>query len=166
MTRYPTAQEIDELPAVAEYEIPQEFQDGNGHVNVRHHYNLHMQGSEAGFEALKFDDDYRQATGHSIFSVEHHVFFHSEVLVAAKVSIHLRLLGRSEKILHAQSILFNRTTQKVASTAEYIEAHVDLTTRRATPFGPSAARVLDEVIAAHQQLGWRLPLAQPMAPRR
>lgn len=165
MSNLPSGHDVAELDSALSLVVPADYEDGNGHVNVRHHYDLHMRACDAAFAKLGFDEDYRDREGMSVFSVEHHITFHSEVLVGHRVSVHLRLIGRSDKIIHAMSILVNNSTNRVANTIEFIEAHVDLNTRRAAPLGERAASALDQVIATHQGLRWELPRSGVMGPR-
>ncbi len=165
MTIAPTLDDLDDLGVLLRLEVPPEFEDLNGHVNVRHHYAMHMEGVEKAFVEQLGVDEARAALGDGTFSLTHHIVFHSEILIGHEVSVHLRLLDRSDKIIHAMTILANRTTGRVASTIEFIEAHVDLTARRVTLMGEDLASALDDLIDRHRGLTWDLPLSQPLGVR-
>ena len=157
MTTAPTLDDLDDLGVLLRLEVPPEFEDLNGHVNVRHHYALHMEGVEKAFVEQLGVDEARAADGEGTFSLSHHITFHSEILVGHDVSVHLRLLDRSDKIIHAVTVLADRTTGRVASTIEFVEANVDLTVRRITPMSEDLAAALDGLLDRHRELTWDLP---------
>nr|WP_283251719.1 thioesterase family protein [Aeromicrobium duanguangcaii] len=130
----------------------------NGHVNVRGHYDLHMDAAEESWEhQVGLDQAFLDRTGQSSFSLTHHVQFHREILVGHEVTAHLRILDRGPKTVHAVTILANRTTGEIASTLEFVEAYVDLTTRRTTAFAPEIAERIDALLEQHASLPWSLP---------
>ncbi|PJJ53722.1 acyl-CoA thioester hydrolase [Mumia flava] len=156
--RRPTVADLDALPPVAALTATPDLEDMNGHMNVRHHYTIHMDGIAAAFEdRAGLNQSWIDRTGESAFSVEHHLQFHSEVLIGDALSVHLRTLGRSDKAIHAMSILLDRTTGKVASTLEFVELYVDLTTRRPTPMPEELAKQFDDLLAEAEGLDWDLP---------
>ncbi|MFS0884057.1 thioesterase family protein [Aeromicrobium sp. 179-A 4D2 NHS] len=161
----PTVEDVTELGTVLSLVAPPEFEDGNGHVNVGHYYRLHMTGADAYFRELGFDDDYRERTGHSVFSIEHHIRFLDESLVGEELSVHLRLLGVGPKALHGQTIIVNRTRGTVANTLEFLELHVDLSTRRTTAMPEHLMPPLHAELERHRALPWMLPLSDTMGVR-
>lgn len=163
----PTLAQVDELGTLVAKSAPARFEDMNGHVNVRGHYDLHMDGAEIAFEqTLGIDEAYVARVNQSSFSLAHHVQFHHEVLVGHEVSLHLRLLGRGPKTIHAVTILANRTTDQIASTVEFVEVYVDLATRRSAPIAADVAARIDPVLAQHQALSWSLPPSQQLGTSR
>lgn len=162
----PGAEEVLALPAHLVEVAPPEWQDFNGHVNVRHFYDLHLRGAMAAMSELGLDDDYRRATGRSVFSVEQHIRFLDEVHVGDELSVHMCWLGRGDKVVHALSLVVNRTTGQVVNTLEVLEAHVDLGTRRACAWAPEVAERLDELVGAHAGLAWTAPLSGAVGVRR
>lgn len=161
----PTATEVLSLEPVIRQVAPAVWEDENGHVNVGAHYAFHMEAATRGIFALGWNEDYRERTGNSMFSVEQHIRFHDEVLVGHDVSAHFRLLARSERMIHAVSVIVNHTTGRVANTLELVEGHVDLGTRRTAPFPAELSDTLDQVLAAHRQLDWAVPLNTGMGLR-
>lgn len=161
----PRLEQVLTLPAVQHLIAPPAWEDGNGHVNVLAHYEFHMRGSERALASLGVDDAYRARYGQSVFSVEHHVSFFDEALVGHEVSAHFLLLDRSTKLMHAVSVLVNHTTGRIANAVEFVEAHVDLRTRRACAFRPEAAERIDALLENHRQLDWNFPLSGSMGLR-
>lgn len=162
----PSAQEVLALPAAVVETAPPEWEDVNGHVNVARYYDLHLRGAEAALRALGVDDAYRAETGWSVFSVEQHLRFLGEVHVGHEVSVHLRWVARGDKVMHAISFVVDRTTGRVANSLEVLEAHVDLTTRRACAWAPTIAERIDELVEAHTALPWPAPTCGAIGIRR
>ncbi|WP_313406180.1 thioesterase family protein [Aeromicrobium sp.] len=167
MSALPTPAEVDRIAPLLTRTVPERYQDLNGHVNVRGHYDLHMDAAEGSFTTqLGVDESFLERTGQSSFSVAHHVQFHHEILVGHEVSAHLRVLGRGTKTIHAVTILVNRSTGEIASTLEFVEAYVDLTTRRATAIAPEVAERIDALLAEHVELDWSVPLSHRLGTSR
>lgn len=161
----PDVEQVLALPVSSHQVAPAEWEDLNGHVNVTAYYSFHMDATGDGLARMGWSKDYVQRTGHSLFSVEQHLRFYDEALVGHEVSTHLRMVGRNERFIHGVSILVNRTTGRVANTVQFVEAHVDLTTRRPRPFPPEMADALDRLVAEHRALDWTVPLNQDMGLR-
>jgi len=158
VTSLPTPTDLEPLGTLFTRTVPERYQDLNGHVNVRGHYDLHMDAAEASWERqVGLDQAFLDRTGQSSFSLTHHVQFHREILVGHEVTAHLRILGRGPKTVHAVTIVANRTTDEIASTLEFVEAYVDLTTRRTAPFAPEVAERIDALLEQHAALPWSLP---------
>ena len=162
----PAVEDVLALPAALVEVAPLEWQDGNGHVNVRRFYDLHMRGAHAALTAIGLDDDYRSSTGQSVFSVEQHIRYLDEVHVGDEVSVHLRWVARGDKVLHAMSFVVDRTTGRVVNVLEMLEAHVDLTTRRACSWAPTLAARFDDAVRAHEELPWPAPTSGAVGVRR
>lgn len=147
------------LPEALRRTVPADFADGNGHVNIRHYLALHDEAGWAAFDALGLNEEYRQRTGYSLFDLEHHIRYDDEMLVGDDVSVHQRLVGRTDKVVHGLSFVVDRTRGSVANTLEFVSLHVDLRTRRSTPFPPERAAMIDERLGIDQALPWPAPLS-------
>lgn len=128
--------------------VPSEFEDYNGHVNIRHYFALHARAGDPAFEILGIDDAYREVQGLSVFSMEHRIRYLDEVMVGHDVAVYVRFLARSAKVVHGFQLLFDTTTGALANTFEFVEGHVSLTERRTVPWSDEVAARLDAEIAA------------------
>lgn len=127
--------------------VPAEFEDENGHVNIRHYFDVHARAADRAFEALGVDDAYRQARGLSVFSIDHRIRYLDEVLVGQDMAVYVRFLSRSAKLVHGIQALFNATTGALANTFEFVEGHVSLQQRRTVPWPEDVAARIDAAIA-------------------
>lgn len=153
----PTADQIAQLGHGLARIVPPEWEDENGHVNICHHYAFHMETSIAFFARLGMSEAYLTERGQSTFTVEQNIRFHDEVLVGHEIAGYVRLLDLNAKLVHGVSVILNLSTGTVANTSEFIEGHVDLATRRTTPWSEELAGPLAGVLAEHRGLDWTLP---------
>jgi len=127
----------------------------NGHMNMQHYLAVHEAASSAAFDALGFGQSYIDARNRSFFDLEHHLRYLQEVMIGDELTAHVRLLDRSNKVVHHLGYILNQSTREVAKLLETISACVDLDTRRVTPFLPSEATWIDEAMRVSEALGWR-----------
>ncbi|GAA5052792.1 thioesterase family protein [Nocardia callitridis] len=146
--------------------IPEEFRDENGHMNVRHYYDLCLIAMDTVFQRLGITDDYRATRGHGFFTAEHHIKFFAETHVGQRVSVHFRNLERSDKVVHGIALLVNDTTERLACTLEVVAVHVDLDTRRTTPFAVDVAEPIDREISITDAVDCAAPVCGAMGIRR
>ncbi|WP_034269261.1 thioesterase family protein [Haloechinothrix halophila] len=147
----PPVAELLNLPAELKQAIPPEYEDLNGHMNIKHYFELQSFAAWGVFRRVGYEDERRPDEG--AFTLEQHLRYHNEVLVGQEVSAHVVLLDRSDKVVHGISFLVNRTTDQVANTLEFVSAHVDLTQRRISPFPTRIADALDAELARCAHLG-------------
>lgn len=158
--RAPAVELVRQLPAELTATIPPEFGDTNGHMNVVHFYGLHAQTTEAIYTRIGFPDPQRRV---GIFTLETRVRHHAEILVGDTVTSHHRLLDFDGRRFHGVGFIVDATSDRVASSFEYLTAAVDLTTRRMThlpeEFLPQVAVELDR-----GALAWDPPVFDRIAP--
>ncbi|KAA1425300.1 thioesterase [Mumia zhuanghuii] len=141
------AEDMAGIDPILTLTVPPEFEDENGHVNIRHYFDLHARASDPAFEAFGIDDAYREERRLSVFSIEHRIRYLDEVLVGHDVAVYVRMLARSAKIVHGIQLLFDTTTGSLANTLEFVEGHVSLEQRRTVPWADDVAARLDATIA-------------------
>lgn len=156
-TAFPTLTQLAGLPIQYSGSIPPEWEDRNGHVNVQFYIALYELGGWVIFEDSGIDEDWFQAREFSVFDLEHHLHYRSEVLVGDQVVTYNRLLSRNEKSFHGMYFIVNQSRGRLAATLEYVSACVDMRTRRIAPFPEELAGVLDTLLENHRKLGWAAP---------
>jgi acyl-CoA thioesterase FadM len=151
----PHFKDVEQLPVSHRVTVPDDWTDVNGHMNVRHYLGVHDTAVEALFSGLGFDQAFVDTRRRSFFDLEHHLEYHREVLQGDQITAHVRVLGRSAKVVHAMSYVLNRRTREVASTMECATAHVDLVTRRTVALLDEHTTALDATVAEHAALAWQ-----------
>jgi acyl-CoA thioester hydrolase len=150
----PSYDEAVLLPAAPRVPVPPEYGDANGHMNVRHHLALYDDAEWSLFDAFDAGTEATAAGEGGMFALEQTLSYRREVLVGDEVAVHLRLLGRTAKLLHLVSYLLNHSRGEVAGSMEALEGYVDHGTRRLAPFPGAAGAKLDALVASHAALPW------------
>ena len=165
MPELPDAAQVDQLPAELTAVVGPELEDSNGHMNIKHYFALQTKAVAGLLDRIGYvlaPDGPRVGP----FTLEQHLRYHQEVLVGHELSAHLRLVDRSEKLLHGMAFLLDRTRGRVANTLEFVLGNVDLDTRRLTPFTEAAAAAVDRELDAHRRLDWEVPRFTPLGVRQ
>lgn len=160
----PTLEQIDALPALVDRVIPRDWEDLNGHVNVRHYLDLYNEAGEPMLAQLGVDRDYFRTERRGFFDLEHHMWYLAEMHVGDRVTVHTRYIGRSAKRFHGVMFVVDRTRQSLASVLEYLASGADLATRRAAAFPPRVSDRLDAILAEHDSLPWPVPVCGSIQP--
>lgn len=158
LTRVPTLRDLDDLPPLLERTVPAEWEDLNGHVNVRHYLALYDQAGWPMMSWLGVDERHFREERRGFVDLEHHIWYLAEMHVGDAVTVHARFLARSAKRFHGAMFIANRSRHSVASAFEYVSTAADLEARRSAPLPADVAAKLDELIAAHSRLTWPAPL--------
>jgi len=159
----PTIEQLDALPSLLERRIPPEWQDLNGHVNVRHYLELYDSASWPMLATFGLDERIFLEHRQGLFDLEHHLWYLSELHVGDKVTVHSRMLERNAKRFHGVMFIVDRTRQRLASAFEYVSTGADLDARRTAPLPAAFAAELDRIIAEHARLGWPAPVCGVMS---
>ncbi len=156
--------DVSQLPLTHEEIIPEDYLDMMGHMNVMWYTHLFSISLMGQFLNIGLTRDYMKSHQAGSFALESYVRYHSEVRVDQRVALYARVLGRSEKRLHGIHFMVNRDKQDLAATMEIVTTHVDMTTRRSSPFPSSIADRIDELLAQHVALAWAAPTCGAMQP--
>lgn len=160
----PSLEHVRMLETLVEYTIPPDWEDINGHVNVRHYLDLYNIAGDPMLARLGVAEDYFRTERRGFFDLEHHLWYLAEMHVGDRVTVHVRYLGRTTKRFHGLMFVVNVTRQSVACVFEFIATGADLATRRTADFPPHVAERLDAILAEHRQLPWPAPTCGSIAP--
>lgn len=154
---------ITALEPLYRLSIPPEYEDENGHMNMRWYLAIF---DEAGYPLVAgfgLTPDFHRAHGSGGYDLEHHIHYLSEVHVGQQVTVYARLVGRSAKRVHYLMFMVNETTGKLAAIFECVNSFADLTQRRTAPYPPEISARIDALLAAHQALDWPAPTCGVMS---
>lgn len=113
--------------------------DYNGHLNGAFFLVLFNRAADAVFASIGVTGaDYAEKSGANCFTLESHITYRKEVHASDDLQTTFQLVGWDEKRAHYYLELI-KDGQTIAATTEQILIHVDLSTRRPTPF-PEFAR--------------------------
>jgi acyl-CoA thioester hydrolase len=162
-TTMPTPDQIRSLPLLQRVTVPREWEDLNGHVNVKHHLGMYDMTTVAVLELLGIDEDWVRVERTGIFDLEHHIWFVNEVHVGEEVALHIRFTERNLKRVAGLVFLLNESRTCLASVIEFVSAAAHLDARRAVPLPQVIAGRLDDLLTEHTQLPWPAPRSGAIA---
>jgi len=132
--------------------IRPEWIDYNGHMNVAYYVLAFDHATDAFFDFLGLTDAYRRDNNASTFALEAHVNYLRELHEGDAVRIETHLLDHDHRRMHFFHSMIHESEGHLAATSEWINTHVDMTTRRSADFFPPVEERLAAVLKAHAHL--------------
>ncbi|MFC7496756.1 MULTISPECIES: thioesterase family protein [unclassified Nocardioides] len=164
-TGHPTYDELAALPAYSAQAVPAAFEDINGHLNIRHYVGISSEGLDESLADVGIPQNWPSIAGQGVFSAEHHMTYLSELRTGDRISVRVRMAGRSARAAHAVVYLLDDTHQRVSYVMEEIFLHIDMESRRTAEWPDDVAAALDKRIAEQSDLPWQPALSGSMALR-
>ncbi len=155
-------EQVAALAPVYRAEIPPEYEDEDGHMNIRWYLAVFDDAGYPFAAGLGLTPDYHEQHGTGGFDLEHHIHYLNEVLVGDTVAVYVRLLDRSAKRIHYMMFMVNETRGTLASIFECVNSFADLTVRRTAPYPDEIAAHIDALLAEHSALDWDAPICGVM----
>ena len=156
--------DLSALPITHKTVIPEDYIDLMGHMNVMWYTHLFGKATGSIFQQVGLNRDYFEANHAGTFALKQLFTYLVEVRLGEEITIRTRVLGRSLKRLHVMHFMSKGEPEVLASTNEFLAAHVDMTIRRTSPFPPTIAAAIDRLAAEHAALGWLPPVSGAMVP--
>ena len=122
---------------VAEGVVLPEWIDVNGHMNVAYYVLAFDLGVDALWEDLGITNEYIEDSLGSTFAVESHVTYQRELLEGDPYIVTAQMLAYDDKRIHQFQRLYHAEKRFLAATGEWMNLHVDLETRRVSPWPES-----------------------------
>ncbi|MDG3040626.1 thioesterase family protein [Roseicyclus marinus] len=137
------------IPVTLDRQVPVTWVDYNGHMNEARFVTAFSEAADrlllwAGMDAAAI------AAGHSVFTVETHVRYLSEVQIGDRIQVTTRVLAGGGRKFHIWHELWVGDT--LCATGEQLLLHVDLETRRSALPPPAMADWLARAAANHAAL--------------
>lgn len=143
-----------ELPVTYRDVVHKDWVDMNGHMNVAYYSLVFDRAIDGFFDLLDLGFAAIERTGRTMFMTEMHVVFRQEIHEGAPLRASSQLLGYDAKRIHFIHFLHHDTEHFVSATCEFMSLHVDMATRRATPFTDETMVRLDRMKRAHERHPW------------
>ena len=163
-TSHPAYAQLAALPSYAAQSVPAAFEDINGHMNVRHYLGIASEGLDESLTEVGIPQVWATA-GHAMFSAEHHLTYLSELRTGDRISVRVRLVGRSARAAHVVVYLLDDTHEELSAVMEEIFLHMDLGTRKTADWPDDVAAAIDARTAEHEKLDWHPDLSGSMSLR-
>ncbi len=164
MKPHPVAlDDITALGSAYRLVIPPEYEDENGHMNMRWYLAIFDDAGYPLAASLGLTPEFHTRHGTGGFDLEHHIHYLSEVVAGDTVAVYTRLLDRSAKRIHYMMFMVNETRGTLAAIFECVNSFADLHARRTAPYPDEIARRIDTLLARHRQLKWEAPVCGVMS---
>jgi len=132
-----------------------EWIDVNDHMNVAYYVLAFDRGVDSLWDRFGITAEHIREMNSSTFAVEAHVMYRRELKLDDPYLVTAQVLAFDEKRIHQFQRLYHAEQHFVAATAEWMNLHVDLTTRRVAPW-PSS--ILEDIrTVATTQGDWPYP---------
>lgn len=154
---------ITALDAVYTLVIPPEYEDENGHMNMRHYIAIFDDAGYPLMASVGLTQEYHRDHNTGGYDLEHHTHYLAEVMIGDEVSVYARLVARTAKRVHYMMFMVNHTRGKLAAIFECVNAFADLSLRKTAPYPAEIAARLDTLLAQHQALAWEAPVCGVMS---
>ncbi len=133
--------------------VKSEWVDHNGHMGIRSYTNVIDQAVTRFYRYLGLSREVLQAQGNSIFALQETSWFRREVMLDDPLLVTSQLIDFDHNKLVSFHQLHQSRDNYVAAMNEIIEIHIDMTTRKPTPFASEISERLEMVHDAHEILG-------------
>ena len=120
--------------SVAHGVVKPEWIDINGHMNVAYYVLAFDLGVDELWGRAGITDDYIEQRKLSTFAVEAHITYQAELNLGDPFRVDTQILAVDEKRLHQFQSMYHADEGHLVATAEWLNLHVNLETRRVCPF--------------------------------
>jgi acyl-CoA thioester hydrolase len=124
--------------------VKPEWIDINGHMNVAYYVLAFDLAVDAHWTQFGINDEYIRNSRRSTFAVESHVSYLRELREGQPYCIKSQILAYDEKRIHQFQRMFHADDEYLAATAEWMNLHVDLDTRRVTAWPDAVLQSIGE----------------------
>lgn len=132
-----------------------EWIDVNKHMNVAYYVLAFDRGVDSLWDRFGITEEHIREMNSSTFAVETHIMYRRELKLDDPYIVTAQILAFDDKRIHQFQRLYHAESHFVAATAEWMNLHVDLATRRVAPW---PASILDDIRkVAAMQGDWGYP---------
>jgi acyl-CoA thioester hydrolase len=142
------------MPALTTYstQVLPDWVDYNGHLRDAFYLLIFSYATDALMDKLGLDSENREASGHSLFTLELHLNYLHEVKLGAEVQVRTQLIAFDAKRLHLYHSLHLAGDEKELACNEQMLLHVDLAGPHSAPFTEATLATLAAISAEQADL--------------
>lgn len=133
-------------------QIEAAWTDYIGHLNMAYYLVMFDRAADELFTTFGCGADYIKRTNCSTFVLETHTSYANELKAGEQVRIESHIIGFDQKRVHFVQQMSRAESLYLACVLEVMMAHVDLTTRRISPFPPEILSRIDQMAKDHAGL--------------
>ena len=145
-----------------------EWIDINGHMNVAFYVLAFDKAVDDLWAELGITEDYIRSGAGTTFAVECHVTYQRELRQGDRFVVTSQILAYDEKRIHQFQRMYHAEERFLSATAEWMNLHVDLGTRRVAPWPEAVLQALallterQQAATAPQEAGKQMGIAKPI----
>ena len=140
---------------VCQGRVISEWIDVNGHMNVAYYVLAFDLGVDALWARFGITDEHIRDTRSSTFAVESHVNYLRELKLDEAYIVTAQILAFDAKRIHQFQRMYRAADSQLVATAEWMNLHVNLETRRVEPWPAHILKGIGEIAA--KQGDWPYP---------
>ena len=148
---YSESDKLDKPLDLYSAQVHSDWIDYNGHMSESFYLYAFGDASDALFQYIGIDNDYRLA-GHSFYTVETHINYYLEASEKEPLEFSTQILGLDSKRLHIFHQMFHGESGDLLATTEQMLVHVDMNKAKASEIGQSVFRILQKIWSEHKKL--------------
>ena len=154
--------------AISSGRVLPEWIDINGHMNVAYYVLAFDLGVDNFWARLGITDEYIETSKCSTFAAESHVTYKRELKQDDPFLITSQILAYDEKRIHQFQRMYHAKKKYLAATGEWMNLHVDLTSRRVRAFPESILAALQAYTAGQgvlpkpEEAGKQMRIREPI----
>lgn len=154
-----TLEQVLRLPRFYEQEVPAEYIDYNGHMNVMYYTGVGNEAILNFFNYLGLGENYLPERNRGFFALRQVLSYFSEIRQGERLAVHTGLAGYDRKRLHFIHYVVNLSRNIIASSDERVAMYIDLSVRRSTEFEPDILETLAKIKENFASTGWQPELS-------
>ena len=132
-----------------------EWIDVNDHMNVAYYVLAFDRAVDLLWDRFGITDEHIREMNSATFAVESHIIYRRELKLDEPFIVTAQILAFDQKRIHQFQRLYHAEQHFLAATAEWMNLHVDLTTRRVAPWPEQILGDIKKVAA--EQGDWGYP---------
>ena len=148
---YSESDKLDNPLVLYSAKVHSDWIDYNGHMSESFYLYAFGDASDALFQYIGIDNDYRLA-GQSFYTVETHINYYLEALENEPLEFSTQILGLDLKRLHIFHQMFHGESGDLLATTEQMLVHVDINKAKASEIDQSVFRILQKIWSEHKKL--------------
>jgi acyl-CoA thioester hydrolase len=132
--------------------VEDQWIDYNGHFNMAYYNVLFDRAGDEAFAMMGLGPDYVKSSNCSFFTLEAHITYVRELHAGDEVFITTQFLDHDEKRVHYVQEMFHATDRWLSCITENIIMHVNMTTKKSSPFPQHVQDKIAQASISHSKL--------------
>jgi acyl-CoA thioester hydrolase len=147
-------EQVLKLPRVHEQEIPADYLDANGHMNMMYYTLVGNYGLYKFFLSIGSKREEMAAQHRSFFALRQILSYQRELREGENVAVHAGLYAHDHRRLHFFTYIVSLDNHWVSCIDERMSMVIDMSQRKATTFNAEQTGRLSSAVDAHRATGW------------